>query len=298
MTQRASRLTLPVLLTASVALLLAPLPSMRGLPWHALRDAIENLGHPVVFALLAWVTQRYLRSYAPSSGKSRWMATLAMCLALGATTEWVQSLTGRDGSWSDLLGDTLGALAGLGAEIGIARRKAGASGWRVRGPCVGGLLSAAAALTPLLLTAAAYVQRAIAAPEFWRNDSYLLRQFSHFEGGRYPGLVMDEPPPDWSAYEYLAIDVVNNTARPVTLHLRVHDAAHDDTFDDRFHGAYVVQPGENRIQVSLEQVRVAPRGRRMRMEAIRGMAVFVIRPDVFAALHIKSLSLGRTSQRQ
>jgi hypothetical protein len=94
------------------------------------------------------------------------------------------------------------------------------------------------------------------------------------EPGEYPGVGIVEPHPDWSGYRRLAFTIVSDRDAPLTLVIRVHDAAHDQRYEDRFNRALPVAPGVNRFAIPLDDIRRAPDRREMDMRRIRGVLLF------------------------
>ena len=60
----------------------------------------------------------------------------------------------------------------------------------------------------------------------------------------------------------------------MTLTLRVHDAAHDQRYEDRYNVRLVVQPGVNRFTIPIDDILHAPDTRAMDLSRIRGIVVF------------------------
>jgi hypothetical protein len=92
--------------------------------------------------------------------------------------------------------------------------------------------------------------------------------------GAYPGIGIVEPHPDWSGYRVLAITIVSDLDAPLPIAIRVHDAAHDQRYEDRFNRALTVAPGVNRFTIALDDIRHAPDRREMNMRRIRGVLLF------------------------
>lgn len=254
---------------AVLVLLLAPLPFEPATQrWPAMAYEIENLGHPVVFALLAHAGFRLLRARQPAPARTPYLVVLLGAAVLGLATEAAQRLVGRDSSWIDLGNDVLGAGFVL---LLNARRE-------FRLPRVAGIAATIVALLatgPFLWTAAACVMRAAQAPVLWRPDAVLMQRFSHWQQGAYPGLVIDEPLADWSGHGALVVELRNlrEVALPVTL--RVHDRQHNLAHEDRYNQTFALPAlGAQSIRVPLERIRRAPNGRLMDMTAIRGIIVF------------------------
>jgi hypothetical protein len=95
--------------------------------------------------------------------------------------------------------------------------------------------------------------------------------------GLYPGLTFDEPYPDWRGYQRLTFAVVSDLDGPLGLALRVHDARHDQRFADRFNRRLTINPGVNRIEIPLDEIRLAPDARELDLGRVRGIVLFAYR---------------------
>jgi VanZ family protein len=259
----------------ATALLLLPLPVAPLVRrWPALLIELEDLGHPLLFALLAVLCFRWVRAHRPSPARAPYIVALAGAVLFGLATEAAQQGLGRDASWRDLLNDVLGAILAL---LLCAHREAAPSEHRARrrSRALAAVLLAAAMLSPFLWTCAAYLHRAWQVPVLWQPDSALFARFSRWQGGTYPGLVIDEPAADWSRYAMLVLELRNRRARTSVVVVRAHDRTHTQRHADRFNAAFELPPDAVRtIRIPLEQLRRAPDGRQMDLGAMKGLAVF------------------------
>jgi VanZ family protein len=250
-------------------LLLAPLPFYPSLQrWPAMFDEIENLGHPLAFALLAHVGFKLLRVRKPAPARTPYLIVILAAAAFGLATEAMQEFVGRDSSWIDLGNDVLGACFAL---LLHARREC----LSPRLASVAAVAVTLAATGPFLWTAAAYGLRAARAPVLWCPDAVLFQRFSQWYQGEYPGLVIKEPMADWSGHDALILELHNlhDAALPVTL--RVHDRLHNLKHEDRYTTTVELPAGSSRtLRIPLEDIRLAPRTRQMDMTAIRGIIIF------------------------
>ncbi len=236
---------------------------------------------------------------------SRFLAAFAITVILGAATEVLQTLQARgDPSIADLLRDTAGASAFL-LLAWAAPRRLGQSfrpaRWRAMAAVAALVLLVAAGWT-LLLTSARYVARNHAYPTLFALDgSWWEASFIDLEGNRltpgaldppegtperrrfarldlrpnlYSGVVFEEPYPDWTGRDYLTITIISELDAPLPMAIRVHDAAHDQRYRDRFNRRLTVVPGVNRVRIPIEEVRNAPDRRRMDLRRIRGVLLF------------------------
>ena len=169
---------------------------------NLLYRALQNALHVPAFAVLSFFV-------AVVFSRLRSVHVVLLCLAAGLLLEAAQLLTSRDASLADLMSDTLGILLGLF----IARGKPA--------------LKLAALIALVLATAwspfqvwAAYQDRdarfpvllnasLLGSPLFGSNSDVepstgdMLRICLADIG--YPGVRLEEPPPDWRSYETLEV---------------------------------------------------------------------------------------------
>jgi hypothetical protein len=293
-----------VLLLAALLLILAfGTTPERSMFW----DAVFDAGHTPLFGLAALAILGLLRARGTTGGRTRtsWLA-FALTVTLGAVTEALQVFqANRDPSLEDFLRDVAGAGAFLLAEGAWPRREARAARGGHAGRALALLLAVLLLIASgarLAVTTAAYVERRRALPTLFALDgSWRERRFiglhdsmltpgsrppgleASFDEplacldlrpGLYPGVALDEPYPDWSGYSRLVFTVVSDLDRPASLTIRVHDAAHDQRYEDRFNRSLTVAPGVNRFAITLDDIRRAPDRREMDMRRIRGVMLF------------------------
>jgi hypothetical protein len=274
-------------------------------------DAVFDAGHTPLFAGVALAVLRLLRVRVRGASDSacRWRAFL-LTVAIGAITEVLQVFQAdRDPSLIDFARD----VAGAGALLLLLPRCWPARGTEGPRPVRGlpglpwaawsaGVLLLAVSAANLGLTTAAYIARDRAMPALARfdgawwerwfveaHDSSLIVQARppsldtslaeplarlDLRPGAYPGIGIVEPHPDWTGYRVLVITIVSDLRVPLPIAVRVHDAAHDQRYEDRFNRALTVAPGINRFRIALDDIRRAPDGREMDMRRIRGVLLF------------------------
>lgn len=87
----------------------------------------DKLAHAAAFGILAGLTARAVRGAGWGAARILLAAVVAASL-YGAIDEWHQSFVpGRDPDPWDWVADTVGALAGAAAVVGLPRRKSRAS---------------------------------------------------------------------------------------------------------------------------------------------------------------------------
>jgi hypothetical protein len=113
-----------------------------------------------------------------------------------------------------------------------------------------------------------------------------------FGAEEFPGVAFHEPVPDWRRYKTLSIDVENPDGEPLDLVVRVHDIRHKRIFNDRFNRKFELAAHERRnLRISLEDIRLAPRGRHMDMAHVSDITLFKGTPEGSRKLRIHSLRL-------
>ena len=253
------------------------------LPWFATLTAL----------LLVWSRRWRL------AGRKRWLVIIGGML-LGATgSEFVQLFTGRDAQWPDVGRDLLGGAATLLAYCAVQT-----SGWRRWLAAVAACAAIAAGLAAIARSTTMMLARPFVAPVLFDPDGYLARSFAsprsaatipapagrlrlRFTASDWAGFELREPFPDWRGYRLLCLrlDVVD--AQPLTLMLRIHDAAHVDSgnaYDDRFNRTVVLAPGPQTVAIELNDVAHAPRHRLLNLAGVAGLAMFQSPPSTAGRL--------------
>ena len=294
-TARASPIALVAAAAALVSLvLLASVPSHPRI-WVVL----SNAAHAPVFAVLSLLILHLVRTQAGLAFRPAAAWSLAAAIVLGIAIEVLQAFIGRDASLRDVWTDALGAACALGwvtahepTESRVERR----TGWVIA------LVTACLAVAPVAEALAAYglrtarmptvarfslpwdlyfVQlqsasaRRVGLPIEWSRPGDPLSLEVRFGTGRWPGLSLWEPAPDWRGYRSLKIDLTNPGSRPLELVLRVHDALHDQRHEDRFNRPLTVGPGSRDVlTVPLADIADGPVGRRLDLGSVAGLILF------------------------
>jgi hypothetical protein len=91
---------------------------------------------------------------------------------------------------------------------------------------------------------------------------------------RYSGFSLNDFPRDWSGYKGVKLSLINHEPNNILFTCRIHDWGHHQDYEDRFNKLYTVLPGEFIIEINLEDVRNAPKGRNMDLTIIGGLICF------------------------
>ena len=269
-----------------------------------------NSLHVPVFGLIAIAAFALL----PDS-LSRWRRMVLAFLAtaaLGVLSEAAQIFTSRDASLEDLLADCLGAAGFLAALAALQPASPKSAGRR----WLSGILAAVLlgwALWPLVTVSAAYLERNAVQPDLVSFDSRFGMTFTRRQNidyalvaddagthaqitlgeGPWPGVSYHDLYPDWTGYTRLSVEIGIEGDVPLDVGLRVHDAAHRDNpvFTDRFNRTYTLEPGRHGLQIPIDEIRNAPRGRQMDMERIAELIVFSTNDNAGRTLRLFSIRL-------
>lgn len=114
---------------------------------------------------------------------------------------------------------------------------------------------------------------------------------------RYSGLALSHFPRNWTGFDSLWIGVYNPDAEPISLTCRIHDAAHDHRYEDRYNRKFFLRSGWNRITVDLDAVRRAPDGREMDLSRIMAVGLFSTRLPNPRQIYIDDVRLAKEPQR-
>ena len=270
---------------------------------------IHNTGHTPLFGLLSLIilglSFRIFKNLLQKRYK-HYLLALAITLAAGLITEFIQIYLPGDADLGDFLRDTGGAVSFLGFMMafdtkitifpGISRSR------RKFLLMVTAFFILLASLTPLFLWTAAYAHRSNAFPRILGFESTLERKFVRTQNadlismespsywispgdntagklmlspGAYPGFSVSEPFPDWRGYESLTFSVYSELDTVFNLNVRIDDKRHDQSYSDRYNGGFAIKKGGNTIIISLEEIANAPASRKLDIGAIKAVYFFV-----------------------
>ncbi len=267
---------------------------------------VQKLGHPGVFGVIA-LSVLVLARQRPALGRATWIDYLVaflIAVAIGGATEIGQIFTHRDPSVRDVGLDARGAACALALAAAFdvrCRLRRHPGRWRALYLATAGVL-AAIILTPLAWTVAAYALRAERFPALFVPATRLDLAFLSGSSGKlerfavpaspgrtpgemalrvplvsrpYAGVTLDEPPPDWSGYHTLVVEVTNPGRTDLDFNVRVHDREHNYTFEDRFNAEVSIPAGRRQtLEFALETIRAAPRGRPLDLGHVAGITLF------------------------
>jgi hypothetical protein len=279
-----------------------------------------DASHGAIFALVAILVAIVLkRRQSAATGWPDWVLcgrALAISVLLGIAIEILQGFEGRPPSLFDVMTDTAGAAFGLAAWTLATRGVDRKAIWAVVAIGLAGLLLV---LWRPLHVARDYADRAASFPviaefadpgslRFTTTDGIgasiteLPAPWSRRPGERAlqlrydpahpPAVQITEPSPDWRGFNVIEVDLTNAGPVELALVLRILDATHDWTHEDRANLPLAIPPRtRTTVRVALEAVESAPARRRMDMARIANVMIFGRPPAAGGALYVSRIRL-------
>lgn len=268
----------------------------------ALFRALWDCGHLLFFAGLVVALNTAIDFSKVRAGI---LLTLAVVI-VGGLIELVQSYTGRDGSWQDLLRDLAGTWLGL-----FWVQKASVQIWL-------GRIFAVLLLLPTLVpvyTAAQVQHRAeqkfplladfetevdlhSALGKVERSNTYHSRgNFSlkvQLTAEKYSRVALVNFFNSWQGYSALLFDIYNPEPQPMDLQLRIDDVQHlmgDNLHSDRFNHSLHLEPGWNAITISVAEIQHAPATRLLQLDAINSIIIYAVQLPSEQSIYLDNLRL-------
>lgn len=249
-----------------------------------------NFGHIIFFAVLLLLIQ----SFKPLAHWHQWILVTLVAVAIGSAIEFAQYFVGRNASASDVAHNVFGVWLGL-----FWGQKPTGLIWVLR------LMSVLFIAPAMWLVIDSGVAHLIMRNQFPQLNSFESRyefqqlkannaqvkihrtQLLHTHGRHaaqttlaarpYSGVSLMGTYGDWNGYDALVMDLYNPDDESLELVVRISDHQHDlgeNNLDDRFNRRVVLVKGWNHVSIDLGDVRTAPRGRVMHMDAIGNMTIF------------------------
>jgi hypothetical protein len=286
-----------------------------------LRVALDGSHVPIFAAVAVLLALMLGRGDGLAHHGRRHLIAFTLAFAAGVAIEYVQSLTGRPASLFDVGSNAAGAAIGLAV---LAMHES--AGRRVRLTPAGRAALIGAAIAGLVFAAwrpieaaRAYWNRASGFPVLAAFGGPLDLYFVETEGlvaeiedlpGRWalsPGeralrirpdanraaaVQIKEPYADWRGLHALAVDVTNAGDAELQLVLRILDAGHDWSHEDRFNQPFTIPAGTRRtVRFPLEAVADGPADRSMDLSRIANVMIFSRGPAVAGDLYVSSVWL-------
>ncbi len=218
----------------------------------------------------------------------KYVAAFSIILSFGIAVELIQSRIGREASILDIGRNLLG--------FGLALF------WTI--PSSGVIWSARAVISTLALTQLStfvfllgvQIDQYYRFPTLgdfenkwelinWQGENRQSTLYStknkhslevNLQPGDYPGITLEDFPGNWQNYSYLNFDIYNPNQNSFELTIRVNDELHDNTYNDRFNRVLSIEPGRNHFQIPLNEIELAPAGRKLDLSAVDTIIIFAV----------------------
>lgn len=267
-----------------------------------LYGALWNCGHIVFFIALVFALNKKI-------DLSRWQYALLTLLAVfvgGGLIEIIQTYTGRDGNWDDVLRDLSGTCVGL-----FWLRPPSFSVWLGRVVALAFLIPSLSVVFfeawfqyqamkkfPLLAGFESKIELYSQKPTAELNSQF--RTQGHYSlklqltTGPYSGISFERLFNDWSAYKQLSFDIYNPDDLPLTMVVRVNDITHEKTGwvdEDRFNRRFQVDPGWNHLVFTTDDIQKAPANRPMDLSKISLIIIYAAQLPESRTIYLDNLKL-------
>lgn len=309
-----------------IALLLVPLVYLGGSWSTLLGRTAKDFGHLPLFGAIATLLLLVLSKLSAegSSVVRQYLTAFAIAATLGVVTEFVQMVGPRDADLQDLLRNFSGAFAALLLVATVDRRLRDVwirrSVWRWSSRLLA-LVIVAVMLLPLARVVDGYLSRRARMPLLYsfsqpKEMPFVRARFGWVKfvespdcwGGQAPehaaeirfgtkigaAIVFTEPYPDWSEFTMLALEFCVPGGQPLTLGLRIDDQHRSVGYSDRYNRHLTLQPGINRIRISLDEIERGPAERPLDLERLERLVLFPVDPAGGYGLFLAPIELQAT----
>jgi hypothetical protein len=119
---------------------------------------------------------------------------------------------------------------------------------------------------------------------FGNNGAFLSRQFIDegqyslgvtFLQGEFAGISLNRLSSDWRGFDSFEFTVFNPSNTDFAIVLKIFDRDHDYNYDDRFNHYLHLSPGRNAVSIPLRKIESSPKTRKMRMDKIGQVSLFM-----------------------
>lgn len=268
---------------------------------------IWNFGHILFFALLLLLIQ----AFKPFVHWQQWLLVTIGAIVVGGVIEFAQHFVGRNSSLDDVVHNVFGVWLGLFWGQKSTRL---ISLLRFMSACL-----IAPALWLVIDSGSADLVMRKQFPQLNSFESrYELQQLrannrqvkiSHTQQfsahgksaahimlttDTYAGVSLTTSFGDWGSYAALSMDIYNPDSEPLVLVVKISDYAHDrgeNNVNDRFNRRIMLMKGWNQVQIDLNDVRIAPEKRAMKMNEISSITIFAAQLAVKRSFYLDNIRL-------
>ncbi len=277
--------------------------------------SIWNLGHIVAFYLWTYLSLRFIKPLQQYSLLKQFIVLVIATCVFGVFIEFMQLAVGRSAEINDILSDVSGCILAL---LFHSNKKSQL-----------GKKNTKVIVIVIILFLLVLHKNIFQIPV---NDYYTYQQFpvlidpqtpfeitkldneslsslkkitvndeSYFQlifsKAEYSTVMMGYFPLDWSDYEYLEINLYNPEDQELEINCRIHDLPHldnDQVFDDRFNRTFILEPGNNQLQISVNEILNSPVSRKLNSEKMASVGLFTIDSKEEREIHLLKMKLINT----
>ncbi|HED34652.1 MAG TPA: hypothetical protein ENJ08_10645 [Gammaproteobacteria bacterium] len=119
--------------------------------------------------------------------------------------------------------------------------------------------------------------------------------FVEFGVSEYSDITLHAFPGDWRGYGWLNLSIYNDQRDDLLIELKIFDNQHAGNgyaYSDRFNRLLVLIPGWNEVKVSLDDIQSAARNRKVDMQNIAVVSLFVHRPSEPQRIYLDNIYLS------
>jgi hypothetical protein len=258
---------------------------------------IWDLGHPVFFACVSLL----VIGFGLIKSARHFLIALLIVFVASLTIETLQTFVGREANWLDISFNLSGfLLGGLFVFTRFSQKL-----------CVVGLMLAG--LLPGLIKLG---KSAMMLWVLWNEFPVLLSGQNHWEqlawgsevklqpvdsayrldfsGKAYASADMMGFMQSWKPYQFLVLEMTNPAIDAFVLTLRISDKRHEmssQEFADRFNYSFKLEAGKQQIKIPLSKIESAPANRKMDLDEIYLLKLFLPKDDKLRTLYLSKIYL-------
>ena len=121
------------------------------------------------------------------------------------------------------------------------------------------------------------------------SGQYSLR-VEMYPNGEYPGFKAGFAE-GWQGYKRLSIDIYNPGDEEIKFSYRIDDRNDNPPFADRANGHVMLRPGRNTFSLDLENLKTSGTDRKLDLQGISSLALFVHQPQKKLVLYLDRVRL-------
>jgi len=107
----------------------------------------------------------------------------------------------------------------------------------------------------------------------------------------YPGVTPILKDNDWSRFRSLVFDVYNPHENGIKLTVRIDDQKDYPEYENRYNKGFVLEHGDNRIEISVQSLVTSGTERRLEATTIYRLIMFLVDPPVKTELYLDHIRL-------